>query len=84
MIEMLREHALRKFPEQEVEGCGVRQERKMEVDREAKEEVNEEENETRIAKRRCVNSVSTVPFDISSQGEKSAKEMRWTVEVTLG
>ena len=51
-------------------------ERKLEVDREAKEGVSEKrireeekgENETLIVKRRCVNSVSTDAFDMESCG----------------
>ena len=51
----------------------------MEADRETKEamdkkrirEEEKEENDTVIAKRRCVNPVSTEAFDIFSQGEDS-------------
>ena len=63
-----------KNPEQSVEGSWARQERKkarqIDVDREANGEVSEkrireeenEENETRIVERRCVNSVSAEGF----------------------
>ena len=69
---------MKKFPELLVDGSLARQERKVDVDREAKEEqsekrIREEEkegNETLIVKRRCVNSVSTEAFDILSQGEE--------------
>ena len=69
----------REFPEQLVEGRWERQERKMEVDKDTKEETGKkgireeekEENETVMVKRRCVNPVSAEALDILSQSEVS-------------